>query len=289
MCLLRSFPRYFEGPYINARGQKVLGYKELVKKLQKDFPLEELESNNLTPEQEKEFVKLYTDLQRTETIIRTFDEYRQKWEQGEIFTGRDKQNYQSHYLELHEKYKKVKKDNPFNQSYDGVEYEIETIKNADYGWYEILNLIEDLITKTKEFNEESFEKVAADFEEFLKSQYKWRENTSLVRKFIKRIWNKILNNNKPNDFVEEWQGYMQDHIEAVISEIIKNLPLKDIPQTRTYIHKCLKEGEVKSFGTEFISLIKGSIMDKGEQSKIAKAQVIAEKLNHFVKQYNGIY
>ena len=116
IVLLKSFDEYYHG-YDEFRG-----YKNLVQELLDQYPLG-LEI--IGEKAEKAFISLFNQILKTKNILQSFDDFKGK----EIITDFDYQDYQSIYLGIYEKMKRIKKGDAESISED-IEFEIELVKSV---------------------------------------------------------------------------------------------------------------------------------------------------------------
>lgn len=100
IVVLKDFWSYYNG-YDNKDGKHCYGYSELVDQLKSEFP----EGRTVLGEDaEKRFVALFGSLLKSINILSTFDQY----EGREELSDRQLQDYQSHYLDLRDKWRRRK-------------------------------------------------------------------------------------------------------------------------------------------------------------------------------------
>ncbi|VEU74208.1 type I restriction system endonuclease [Mycoplasmopsis citelli] len=279
ICLLRDFRTYYEGPYSN-KGRSVLGYRKLVEKLKNSFPLEALEKQDLSEEEEQDFIRTYNDLERTEVIVKTFDEF--GLPEYPAFNSTLRQDYKSHYLKIYDKHQDNVIAKLAERNLIDLEYEINLIQNSDYGLREIIKLIEEQFNQINQKQE-----IKESIKKILLSQYKWRDKISLLDEFIDWILKKLKEKNKkiPIDYNYEWRLFIEEKINQIIEEIIVRLPVKDTVETRIFFKRCFDKGEVKDYGKEFNDLVKGPIFGNKNQNRLK----VSQELNKLINKFRGLY
>lgn len=94
IALLKTYDEYYNG-YENDNGEHIEGYRELIERLQGDFPLTE---QIVGEEAKKEFIKLWGAILRAKNILVSFDDF----ENNHILYGRELQDYESRYNDFYE-------------------------------------------------------------------------------------------------------------------------------------------------------------------------------------------
>jgi type I restriction enzyme R subunit len=173
IVILKSYSDYYNG-YDN-NGKHVLGYKELIDKLKKQ-KVSSLSSFS-DEKEEQEFIRLYSGILKIKNILTSFDDYIG----NEILTERQFQDYQSIYLELYDKYRKIEKADAENISSDIV-FEIELIKQVEINIYYILHLVEKYHANNCKDKE-----VLTRINLAISSSPSLRSKKELIEEFVKRM------------------------------------------------------------------------------------------------------
>ena len=84
----------------------------------------------------------------------------------------------------------------------------------------------------------------------------------------------------------EWSDYVNKNCEEEILQIIDEENLKGI-ETRRFIENALRDGEIKTTGTEIDKLMP-AVSRFGGGSRAAKKQTVIDKLKSFFEKYYGI-
>ena len=122
IVVLKDFWSYYNG-YDNKDGKHCYGYSELVDQLKSEFP----EGRPVLGEDaEKRFVALFGSLLKSINILSTFDQY----EGREELSDRQLQDYQSHYLDLRDKWRRRKPGDKENIN-DDLIFETELIRQVE--------------------------------------------------------------------------------------------------------------------------------------------------------------
>lgn len=260
VILVRSFVDYYNGY------ESKPGYVQIVADLKEKFPLDQ---SILGEANEKEFVKLFGAFLRVENILKPFDEFRGK----EILTQRERQDYQSKYLNLNDKYRKEKSGEAINIA-DDLVFEIELIKqitvNIDY----ILLMVKKYIEAK---NSEEQEVALADMTSTIDSRPELRSKRELILGFINEVNNKT-------DVSSEWARFVNEQKEKELKDLIKHENLND-KKTRAFIDYCHDNGEIKETGTDLDEILPPMSRFEDSEIRSQKKKTVLEKLKVFLDKF----
>lgn len=256
VVLLGKFEEYFEE------------YVKKCEELQKNFKLESIA--NLKQEKQKEFVRLFGEILKLENILSVFDEFTKE---KNPLSQRDKQDYQSHYLELYRAFKQTQEKESIVED---LSFEIELIKqndiNADYIVFLLETYYKNKESKTKESILSS-----------MLSSPSLRDKKELIEEFLTQI-----DNNKNVDFKTLFATYIQEKSQQELDSIIKEENL-NTEETKDYLENAFEINFFQDKGEEIQSLLpKTNIFEKGNYSKrqkaIAKLKAFFEKFQVFLRK-----
>lgn len=207
-------------------------YENLVAELRKKFSLEEL--NNIKKESEKkEFIKLFNEIKNLRNILEAFDEF----EEADLLTKRDMQDYTSYYIELYDEFRPNNESEKIN---DDIEFEIELIKQSEINVEYILKLIED---SKKEQREELKENIS----KMIDSTISLRSKKKLIIEFVEQwAWSENIG--------MDFKNFMKQKRKEEFDEIIKQNNLNE-KASYEFINKAFKVGEFKALGVEFLNVL----------------------------------
>lgn len=132
IVVLKDFWSYYNG-YDNKDGKHCYGYSELVGQLKSEFP----EDQPIVGEDaERRFVMLFGSLLKSINILSTFDQF----DGREELSDRQMQDYQSHYLDLRDKWRRRKTGEKENIN-DDLIFETELIRQVEINIDYILLLV----------------------------------------------------------------------------------------------------------------------------------------------------
>lgn len=284
LVLLKDYESYYNG-YEDKNNVHVPGYKELIEKLQYDFPIGEPINGEVAKD---EFIKQYSAILRVKNVLNSFDSF----EGNEILTERDFQDYQSVYIDLYEEYKS-KKQAVVSISYDGSDadasqpvakvdvkndlvFEIELIEQLEVNIDYILSLVE-IYHKSNCENKE----ILTSITKAVASSPHLRKKKDLIDSFVASI-------NSKSNINEDWIAFVQKKKEEELNGIISEEKLKP-EETKKFIDNALRDGVLKEGGTDIDKLMpKVSLFAKGNNNRSAKKKTVLQKLKEFFEKFLGI-
>ena len=185
------------------------------------------------------------------------------------------QDYQSLYLDLYEKYRKSRGLETQKEGIaDDLEFEIELVKqitvNIDY----ILNLMAKG-QKSKDVEEQAA--LSKQIEQHIDSSMEMRSKKDLIMKFMSQI-------NVDTHISEEWRRFIDkqkaEELEVIIAE--ENLHPE---KTRDYLASAFRDGELRSKGTRFASIMPPTTMFDADNMKEKKKHGVLDKLEQYFERY----
>jgi type I restriction enzyme R subunit len=264
VVLLKTYKEYYNG--YDEKGERKLGYTELIAKLTASFPLG---TAIIGEEAQKEFIRLYGAILRLRNILTAFDDFAG----NEILSERDFQDYQSVYIDLYRALRPKTDDDKENIN-DDIIFELELVRqievNIDYIFmlvekYHALNCADKdtLVTIDKAIN----------------SSIELRSKKELIENFIKQV-------NTDTNVDDDWKQFIQKKKEEDLSTLIADEKLKEA-ETRLFIEMAFRDGTFKTTGTD-IDRIMPPMSRFGGSNRAAKKQGIIEKLKAFFEKYLGL-
>lgn len=235
IVLLRSFSDYLNG-YTDEKGKDHRGYFELVDILREDFP--DAGRQAVGEEEEKRFITIYNAILRSRNILSSFDEF----EDSDVMTERELQDYASTYQDLHDKYAGAGKTDKSDVVEDIV-FEMELIRQIEVNIDYILFLVE----KFKETGKQDRE-VISDIRRKVASSPGLRNKKDLIDSFIENL------NPDAESITDEWLRFIERAKHEELDSIIREEGLKR-DETIAFINQCFREGEIKETGTEITKIL----------------------------------
>lgn len=265
IVVLKDFWSYYNG-YDNKDGKHCYGYSELVDQLKSEFP----EGRPVLGEDaEKRFVALFGSLLKSINILSTFDQY----EGREELSDRQLQDYQSHYLDLRDKWRRRKPGDKENIN-DDLIFETELIRQVEINIDYILLLVQkyhDTNCTDKE--------ILVNISKAIGSSLQLRSKKELIESFISSV-------NAGTDVDRGWREYVQRRKAEDLNEIIESEHLKP-EETEKFIKSSFRDGQVRTTGTD-IDKILPPMSRFGGGNRQEKKRSVIEKIQSFFERYFGL-
>ena len=265
IVVLKDFWSYYNG-YDNKDGKHCYGYSELVDQLKSEFP----EGQTVMGEDaEKRFVALFGSLLKSINILSTFDQY----EGREELSDRQLQDYQSHYLDLRDKWRRRKPGDKENIN-DDLIFETELIRQVEINIDYILLLVQkyhDTNCTDKE--------ILVNISKAIGSSLQLRSKKELIESFISSV-------NASTDVDSGWREYVQRRKAEDLNEIIESEHLKP-EETEKFIESSFRDGQVRTTGTD-IDKILPPMSRFGGGNRQEKKRTVIEKIQSFFERYFGL-
>ncbi|MFU2047114.1 type I restriction endonuclease subunit R [Avibacterium gallinarum] len=294
VVLERSYQDYMNG-YVNDAGERVRGYKEIVKELQTRFP----DPTAIEKESDKKaFAKLFGEYLRIDNILRNYDEYNAitdssnsgnqiNEENGKYVTDpivlpeKIRQDYLSTYNDIRDWQRQQTDGNSqeiSNIDWSDVVFEVDLLKSQEINLDYILELIFNENKKTD--NKPDLIKEAR---RIIRSSVGHRAKESLIIDFIQQT---DLNSIPDRvEVIESFYKFAQLEQEKEANELIKNEKLNEEAAKR-YISASLKRGYASENGTALNeALPKLSPLNPQYRTK---KQAVFKRIAAFVEKFKNI-
>ena len=266
IVVLKDFLSYYDG-YDTEKGKHCYGYKELVEQLQEEFP----EGQTILGEEaERRFVALFGSLLKSINILSTFDQF----EEQQIITGRQLQDYQSNYLDLQEKWRRRRPGDKENIN-DDLVFETELIRQVEINIDYILLLVQ----KYHDSNCTNKE-MLVNISKAVGSSLQLRSKKELIENFIGSV-------NADTDVEKSWKDFVQQRKDEDLKEIIDSEHLKP-QETKTFIESSFRDGQVRTTGTDIDKILPPMSRFGGSDNRQEKKKTVVEKLQAFFERYFGL-
>jgi type I restriction enzyme, R subunit len=216
------------------------------------------------------FIRLWGAILRLRNILSSFDEF----EGSEILSERDFQDYQSAYLDLYDKLRGHKDADKENIN-DDLVFEIELVKQVTINIDYILQLVA-VYHKSKMKDKE----ILTTIEKAMNASIDLRSKKELIEQFIQ-----TLNANTRID--RDWRIFTDESRANELESIIGEENLKP-EETRKFIANAFRDGEMKSTGTGFASILPPVSMFDKNKARAKKKFLVLEKLRLFFEKYLGV-
>lgn len=264
IVLLKSYKDYYEGYDENGKHQP--GYEELIDELCLKFPLGE----QIYGEQsQKDFIKLFGAILRLKNILTAFDDF----ENNEILTLRDYQDYQSVYIDIYQELTKDKTSEKEKINED-IEFELELIRQVEIN----IDYILMLVAKYHQTNCED-KSILVSIDKAISSSMQLRSKKELIEHFIDTV-------NAATNVDEDWRKFVSEQKETDLNQLITEEKLKQ-EETKRLMDNSFRDGLLKTTGTD-IDKIMPPVSRFGGGNRTAKKQSVIEKLMDFFEKYFGL-
>ena len=264
IVLLKSYKDYYEGYDENDKHQP--GYQELINELCLKFPLGE----QIYGEQnQKDFIKLFGAILRLKNILTAFDDF----ENNEILTLRDYQDYQSVYIDIYQELTKDKTSEKEKINED-IEFELELIRQVEIN----IDYILMLVAKYHQTNCED-KSILVSIDKAISSSMQLRSKKELIEHFIDTV-------NAATNVDEDWRKFVSEQKETDLNQLITEEKLKQ-EETKRLMDNSFRDGLLKTTGTD-IDKIMPPVSRFGGGNRTAKKQSVIEKLMDFFEKYFGL-
>ena len=269
IVLLKDFNSYYNG-YDTPGGKHCPGYAELVQQLKEEFP--DLPACRQASEQEeRRFIGLFGSLLKSINVLQAFDQFEGK----QLLTDGQMQDYQSHYLDLRDKWRKrtyVDKE-VIN---DDLIFEIELIRQVEINIDYILMLVQqyhDSNCKNKE--------ILTSISKAIGASMNLRSKKELIESFIETV-------NTEEDVNGAWEEYVKRKREEDLLAIIKEENLKTA-ETKKFISNAFRDGQLRTTGTDIDKILPAMSRfgGSGGNRSYIKTSVI-RRLSEFFEKYLGL-
>lgn len=263
--LLKTYEEYYNG-YVDDNGVKVVGYKDIVERLLREFPLGE---EIIGEENAKDFIKLFGSFLRLTNILSAFDTF----EGNEILSERELQDYRSIYLDMYRDIKLVRKGNKENITPDII-FEIELVKQTEIN-------IDYILTMVKKYHDSNCKdkEILVDVERAIGSSTELRSKKDLILMFIARV-------DESTDIDRDWIKFVKEQKETDLKKLIEENKLKP-DETRKFLDNAFRGGVIKTTGTDIDKILPPMSRFGGGNREQQKNSII-EKLKEFYEKYFGL-
>lgn len=269
ICIMRSYKDYYRG-YKDNNGLHVDGYKKLIARLQKEYPLN---AEIVGEKAEKVFINLFGSILKMYNLLSTFGDFTAT---AKILSERDLQDYLGRYNDLYESYKRRRESSEKEDISDDIIFEIELVKQIEVNIDYILSLID----KYRDSHGED-EGLRSLIIKTVESSLELRSKKKLIENFIAGI-------NEVDDVILKWRVFVAEEREKDLKKLIQEENLKE-KETREFISNAFRDGAIKTSGTDIVNILPPLPLfgDSAKIREVTKARVI-DKLLFFFEKYFSI-
>ena len=265
IVLLKSYDEYFNG--YDENGEHKVGYTELIAELSEKFPLGEQISGE---QNQKDFIKLFGKILRMRNILTSFD----RFEQEDILSPRDLQNYQSEYLDLYQELRPSSQAEKEDVN-DDLVFEIELVRQAEVN----VDYILALVAKYHESNCENKD-ILTSIDKAVDASIELRSKKELIHDFIN-----LYSLRENSEIHDAWQRFINVERENELTKIIEDNNLNPA-ETRRLIINSFRDGVFKTTGTD-VDRIMPAMSRFGNSNRSGKKKGVIERLVSFFEKYFG--
>ena len=265
IVILKDFLSYFNG-YDTENGKHCFGYKELVNQLEEEFPEGE---PIIGEEAERRFISLFGSILKSRNILSSFDQF----EDEDMLSDRQLQDYQGNYLDLQDKWRKKKGGDKENIN-DDLVFETELIKQVEINIDYILLLVQKY-HDTNCTNKE----ILVSISKAIGSSMQLRSKKELIESFVSSV-------SAETNVEQGWREYVERQRTEDLKELIETENLKP-EETEKFIESSFKEGQVRTTGTD-IDRILPPMSRFGGGNRQEKKKTVIEKIQSFFEKYFGL-
>lgn len=228
VTILRPFEDYFKG-YTDKNGKKMKGYVDYVEQLSGMLRPGE---RPVSEKQEKDFIRLFGTILKMRNLLSSFDQF----EEQDIMTPRDIQDYTSIYIDLAEKYRNQEAHDK-EEVNDDIEFEMELVKQVEVDIDYILFLVKEY-NKTHQQDAE----IVVRINKAIDSSPDLRDKKELINAFITSL-------TPDSDVTEKWKTFVNEQKRKEFDDIVCEEHLKD-KAAKEFIKTAWERGYVPEGGLE---------------------------------------
>lgn len=265
IVLLKSYDEYLNG--YDENDEHKVGYTELIAELSEKFPLGEQISGE---QNQKDFIKLFGKILRMRNILTSFD----RFEQEDILSPRDLQNYQSEYLDLYQELRPSSQAEKEDVN-DDLVFEIELVRQAEVN----VDYILALVAKYHESNCENKD-ILTSIDKAVDASIELRSKKELIHDFIN-----LYSLRENGEIHDAWQCFINAERENELTKIIEDNNLNPA-ETRRLIINSFRDGIFKTTGTD-VDRIMPAMSRFGNSNRSGKKKGVIERLVSFFEKYFG--
>lgn len=222
---------------------------------------------------EKRFIGLFGAILRLRNILTSFDEFAS----DQLLTPRQLQDYQSIYLNLHDKLRD--RDLPQKASIlDDVVFEIELIKQVEVNIDYILLLVQKWRDAKGDGSDKEMEALV-EIANAVDSSPSLRNKRDLIMAFLDEMTVAGVG--------EDWAAFVAARRESDLDHLIADENLKD-DETRRFVADALRTGALATTGTRITEILPPTSRFSAGGEHGAKKQRVTDKLLAFFERYYGI-
>jgi len=223
-------------------------------------------------ENQVEFIKLYGEILKLRNILTSFDDFASE----EILSERDRQDYQSTYLDLWNERKRAAQGEK-ESIVEDVVFEIELIKQVEINVDYILLLVQKY---REERGDGDDKELRAGISRAIDSSPTLRNKKDLIENFVDSVSNK-------GDVEQEWREYVAAQREKELAQIIASENLKP-EETARFIETAFRDKQLRTTGTAITKVLPPVSRFSKDKNHSAKKQRVIQKLGDYFERFFGL-
>lgn len=266
IVLLKDFNSYYNG-YDTEKGKHCYGYAELVEQLKQEFPDGK---PTMGEQEERRFIGIFGSLLKSINVLQAFDQFEGK----ALLTDGEMQDYQSHYLDLRDKWRK-KTHGDKEVVNDDLIFETELIRQVEINIDYILMLVQqyhDSNCKDKE--------LLVSITKAIGASMNLRSKKELFESFIATV-------NSEEDVNGAWEAYVKQQKEAELNAIIQEEKLKTA-ETKKFVENAFRDGQLRTTGTDIDKILPAMSRFGGGGDRSYKKMSVVKRIKAFFEKYLGL-
>jgi type I restriction enzyme R subunit len=218
---------------------------------------------------QKEFIALFGAILRLQNILVSFDEF----SGDEVLSERQKQDYQSIYLDLYAEFRREQAAER-ESIIDDVVFEIELIKQVEINVDYILMLVEKYRQGT-DLDQDS--EVRATISRAIDASPTLRNKRDLIEQFVDSV-------SVHGNIGDEWRSYIETKRVEELDRIIDEESLRAEP-TRAFVAAAFRDGGIQSTGTAVTSILPPLSKFSVSGGYGDKKRIVLAKLEEFFERF----
>lgn len=290
LIYIRPFADYFYG--YDERDKSGLtvhrdGYHEIEQWLLANCPVGQL-GQMVSEEEKRTFIRQFGALLKLRNLLCSFDEFRLQEGIATDMEGHPVekllldestlQDYTSYYIDLREQFR-THKSGEAKQVHDDVVFELELVKQVQISIDYILMLVAQYHESHCQDRE-----LTVKIERAIGSSPDLRDKRELIMQFLERI-NPSAGE---DDIFDQWQRYIAEQRRADLERIITEEKLH-AAETRTFMERAFKEGEVPEVGMSIVKILPPMPLFGGKglaEKRAEKKRNVLERLKTYFRKYD---
>lgn len=266
IVLLKDFNSYYFG-YDTQKGKHCYGYAELVEQLLKEFPDGK---PTMGEQEERRFISIFGSLLKSINVLQAFDQFEGK----ALLTDGEMQDYQSHYLDLRDKWRK-RNNSDKEVVNDDLIFETELIRQVEINIDYILMLVQQYHDSNC-MNKE----LLVSITKAIGASMNLRSKKELIESFIATV-------NSEEDVNGAWEEYVKKKKEEELNAIIQEEKLKTA-ETKKFVENAFRDGQLRTTGTDIDKILPAMSRFGGGGDRSYKKMSVIRKLKDFFEKFIGL-